>query len=214
MNRVCLITRGNLGKVVKETLVTHGKKNLLAQTWDISENLPPLMENDAVELPVFCDCDLVLSYALHPDINLAVIDLLKSKRSVLLMPYSKAPLPPGYHEINSLLVGVLKPCCVIPPSKNSVIQEFRQEFGAPSFSITVHDDVITQVTVVCHTRCGDADFVAKNLVGVPAEEACQKAGLLSQYYCQSSSGPRGSIHEAGKIHAEAVRKALNIEKRN
>jgi hypothetical protein len=213
MNRVCLVTRGISGSVVKKTLETYGQKNILTQTWDIQEELPPLMETEDIELLDLGNCDLILSYALHPDLNLAIIDLVRKRKSVLLMPYTKAPLPPGYHEIDSLLVGVLKPCCVVPPSQNSVIKEFREEFGAPSFSIEVDHDRITHVTVTCHTRCGAADFVAENLMGIPVTEAYQKAGLLSQYYCQSSAGPLGSIHEAGRIHAEAVRKALRPSKK-
>jgi hypothetical protein len=212
MNRVCLVTRGTLGCVVKKTLETYGQKNILTQTWDIKEELPPFMEKEDIELPDFGTCDLILSYALHPDLNLAIIDLVRPRKSVLLMPYTRAPLPPGYHEIDSLLVGVLKPCCVVPPSQNPVIKEFRDEFGAPSFSIEVDNNIITHVTVTCHTRCGAADFVAENLRGIPVNEAYQKAGLLSQYYCQSSAGPLGSIHEAGRIHAEAVRKALRTAK--
>ncbi|MGC1121487.1 MAG: DUF166 family protein [Candidatus Methanofastidiosia archaeon] len=212
MNRVCLVTRGNLGRVVKKTLETYGQKNILTKTWNMKEELPPIMEKEDIGLPDFHDCDLILSYALHPDINLAIIDLVKSKKNILLMPYTRAPLPPGYHEIDSLLIGVLKPCCAVPPSQNPVIKEFREEFGAPSFSIEVDHNIITRATVACHTRCGAADFVAENLTRIPASEAYQKAGLLSQYYCQSSAGPLGSIHEAGRIHAEAVRKALSIMK--
>jgi hypothetical protein len=213
MNRVCLVTRGIAGSVVKKTLETYGQKNKLIQTWDTQEELPPFMEKEDIELPDFSNCDLILSYALHPDLNLAIIDQVRSRTSVLLMPYTKAPLPPGYHEIDSLLVGVLKPCCVVPPSQNPIVKEFREEFGAPSFSIEVDHNIITHVTVTCHTRCGAADFVAENLRGTPATEAYQKAGLLSQYYCQSSAGPLGSIHEAGRIHAEAVRKALRLQKK-
>lgn len=212
MNRVCLITRGNLGAAVKKTLETYGKENVLTRTWDIKEELPPFMEKDEIELPDFYDCDLILSYALHPDINLAIINQVEPGKMVLLMPYGKAPLPPGYHRFTSLLVGVLKPCCIVPPSENPVITEFREEFGAPSFSVEVENSIITRMTVTCHTRCGGADFVAENLIGTPTTEAYQEAGLLSQYFCQSSAGPLGSIHEAGKIHAEAVRKALSFKK--
>lgn len=208
MNRICLITRGNAGNKIKETIEKFGKKNILCQTWEIEEDLPVILEKEDISLPDFGDCDLVLSYALHPDVNLLVVETLKNSEKVVLMPYENAPLPPGYHVYGNLLVGVLKPCCVVPPVKNRILSVFQEEFGTPSFTIETDGILITNVEVGRHTRCGAADFVAENLVGVPVKEAYQKAGLLAQYHCQSSKGPLGSIHDAGKVHAEAVKKAL------
>jgi hypothetical protein len=212
MNRIFLITRGTSGKKIQETLKRFGKKNILHKTWELEPDLPAVLDEEDVRLPDFSDCNLVLSYALHPDINLFIVDALKSAEALLLMPHTKAPFPPGYHVFGSLLVGVLKPCCVIPPFKNRILTLFCEEFGTPSFSIKTDRKKIVAATVESHTRCGAADFVAENLVGVPVGEAYQKAGLLAQYYCQSSTGPFGSIHDAGKVHAEAVRKALKSNK--
>ena len=210
MNRIFLVTRGHYGKNVQETLQKYGKKNTLSKTWEIKEDLPPILEEEDITLPDFSDCDLILSYALHPDINFFIVEALKESTTekVVLMPHEKAPLPPGYHVYNHVLVGVLNPCCVISPFKNRILSIFREEFGTPFFTIQTDLKTVTNVTVESHTRCGAADFVAENLVGVPVEEAYQKAGLFAQYYCQSSKGPFGSIHDAGKVHAEAVKKAL------
>lgn len=212
MNRIFLITRGPSGKKVQETIEKYGKKNILSQIWEIEEDLPSIIEEDEISLPDFSTCDLVLSYALHPDITLFIIDALRDSVSekVLLLPSTNAPLPPGFHVYGTLLAGVLKPCCVIPPYKNRILSIFREEFGTPSFTIQKDHEVISNVTVETHTRCGAADFVAEALRGTPVDEAYQKAGLLAQYYCQSSSGPSGSIHDAGKVHAEAVKKALKL----
>jgi len=212
MNRIFLITRGPSGKKVQEIIEKYGKKNILSQTWEIEEDLPPIIEKDEISLPDFNTVDLVLSYALHPDITLFIIDALKDSTSekVLLLPSTNAPLPPGFHVYGTLLVGVLKPCCVIPPYKNRILSIFREEFGTPSFTIQKDHEIITNITVENRTRCGAADFVAEALRGTPVDEAYQKAGLLAQYYCQSSSGPSGSIHDAGKVHAEAVKKALKL----
>ncbi|MBU7018831.1 MAG: hypothetical protein HXS44_15080 [Theionarchaea archaeon] len=210
MNRIFLITRGKFGKKIQEVIEKIGKKNILTQVWNIKEDIPVIIERDEISLPDFSDCDLVLSYALHPDINLLIVEALmeKSSEKVLLMPYMKAPLPPGYHVYDTLLVGVLKPCCVVPPFKNKILSLFQEEFGTPSFTIETDGHTITNIIVERHTRCGAADFIAEKLPGTNVNKAYQEAGLLAQYYCQSSTGPSGSIHDAGKIHAEAVKKAL------
>ena len=207
MNRIFLITRGKYGKGVQKTVEKYGKKNILTKTWEVREDLPSIVEKEDITLPDFSECDLILSYALHPDVNLLIIDAEKSAE-LLLMPYQGAPLPPGYHVYDTFLLGVLKPCCVFPPFDNKVLSVFREEFGTPSFTVQTDGKTITAITVNQHTRCGAADFVAENLVGTPVEKAYQKAGLLAQYYCTSSTGPSGSIHDAGKVHAEAVKKAL------
>jgi hypothetical protein len=208
MNRIFLIIREKYGTGIQETIEKYGKKNILSEIWEIDEALPPILDEEDILLPDFSRCDLVLSYALHPDINLAIIETLTQTEKVLLLPYEKAPLPPRYHVYGKFLVGVLKPCCIVPPFDNRIISVFREEFGTPSFTIEPDDTVVMNAEVNCHTRCGAADFVAENLVGVPVSEACQKAGLLAQYFCKSSAGPFGAIHEAGRIHAKAVRKAL------
>lgn len=213
MNRILLITRGKYGRGVQKTIEKYGKKNILTKTWKIREDLPPIIEKEDIALPDFSECDLILSYALHPDVNLFIIEAEKSSEKVLLMPYQSAPLPPGYHVYNAFLVGVLKPCCVIPPFDNKILSVFREEFGTPSFTVQTDGKTITHVVANQHTRCGAADFVAENLGRVPVENAYQKAGLLAQYYCTSSTGPSGSIHDAGKVHAEAVKKALKFKKR-
>ena len=209
MNKIFLITRGKYGKGIQEIIEKYGKKNIVSKTWEIREDLPSIIEKEDITLPDFGGCDLILSYALHPDVNAFIIDAEKSSAKVLLMPYQGAPLPPGYHVYGTFLVGVLKPCCVVPPFDNKILSVFREEFGTPSFAVLTDRNVITTITVNQHTRCGAADFVAKNLVGIPVENAYQKAGLLAQYYCRSSTGPSGSIHDAGKVHAEAVKKALS-----
>jgi hypothetical protein len=212
MNKVFLITRGIYGNGVKAVIKEHGKKNILYETWEVDEDLPPIIDEDDISLPDFTGCDLILSYALHPDINLFIIDALKCSEKVLLMPHGNAPLPPGYHAYGQFLVGVLKPCCVIPPFDNDILSVFREEFGTPSFFIETDGNLITRCEVQVHTRCGAADFIAENIVGVSLEKVYQKAGLYAQYHCQSSLGPLGAIHDAGKIHADAVKKALHRKK--
>jgi hypothetical protein len=210
MNRIFLITRSSKGNKVKETLERFGRKNCLQGVWEIPDNLPSIIDEGDISFPDLSGVDLILSYALHPDVNFFLIEALRSTSTekVILMPYSGAPLPPGYHVYGNVLVGILKPCCVIPPFKNNILSEFIEEFGTPAFLIQTKDDIITEAIVMRHTRCGAADFVAEHLVGAPVGEAYERAGLFAQYYCQSSGGPSSSIHEAGRIHAEGVEKAL------
>ena len=65
-----------------------------------------------------------------------------------------------------------------------VIVEFARHFGQPELHITVDPNTraITEVDVVRDAVCGCARFVAQGLVGVAAEDAEEKAGLLHHHY--------------------------------
>ncbi|MGD2073024.1 MAG: DUF166 family protein, partial [Candidatus Thorarchaeota archaeon] len=86
MNRIFLITRSSGGNKVKEALERFGRKNKLQGIWELPADLPPLMEEEDVSIPDMSDMNVILSYALHPDINFFLIESLKSTEKVILMP--------------------------------------------------------------------------------------------------------------------------------
>ncbi len=73
--------------------------------------------------------------------------------------------------------------------KSEVIAEFAKYFGKPKFRITVNPEtkLIEAVEVVRGAPCGSSHHTAEGLVGVHADEAVPKAGLLCHHYpCQAS----------------------------
>jgi hypothetical protein len=67
---------------------------------------------------------------------------------------------------------------------DALIGEFAHYFGRPMFQIQVDEEkgVIRQAKVLRDSLCGCARHVAENLVGVPVQEAEQKAGILHHHY--------------------------------
>jgi hypothetical protein len=72
-----------------------------------------------------------------------------------------------------------------------LISEFAHYFGQPSLKLTVDPDsrIITSAEVKRDAVCGCARFAADGLVGISADEAEEKAGLLHHHYpCLASMG--------------------------
>ncbi|MEE8391035.1 MAG: DUF166 family protein, partial [Anaerolineae bacterium] len=64
------------------------------------------------------------------------------------------------------------------------IAKFARHFGQPGFHITVDPEtrVITKIEVTRDAVCGCATHVARGLVGVSANDAEHKSGLLHHHY--------------------------------
>jgi thymidylate synthase len=72
-----------------------------------------------------------------------------------------------------------------------LISEFARYFGQPDVELTLDPEtrVITSATVRRDAVCGCIRFVAQGLVGLSADEAEEKAGMLHHHYpCLASMG--------------------------
>jgi hypothetical protein len=93
-----------------------------------------------------------------------------------------------------------------------LIAEFARHFGRPELQITVdsHTRTITAVDVARDAVCGCARFVAQGLVGISADEAEEKAGLLHHHYpCLAGMGKDPDfddtlMHVSGNILKDGV----------
>ena len=67
---------------------------------------------------------------------------------------------------------------------NSLIKEFASHFGQPELTLQIDPDtlLITKAEVLRDAVCGCARFVAEGLIGLSANEAEEKAGLLHHHY--------------------------------
>lgn len=75
------------------------------------------------------------------------------------------------------------------PYRSDLIAEFARRFGKPKFRINVNPDTkrIESVEVLRGAPCGSSHHVAQGLIGLHADEAVPKAGLIAHHYpCQAS----------------------------
>lgn len=180
---------------------------------EVEKELPMLIENprEFLNLPTDFKPDLVVSYLLHPDLNLELIRQA-SERGVRIVVISGGAKSGSYKQLKEEgeKVGVKvfweEICCTTPKLEDS---DFFKLFGSPEFEIEVENGVIKEVKVKRSSFCGSTYYVAEKIKGLRIEEAPAKAGYYTQIFpCIASRGLRGGIHKAANAHKKAVEKAI------
>lgn len=88
-------------------------------------------------------------------------------------------------------------------------------FGAPEFEVAAKDGVVSRVRVVRGAPCGATWEAARKMVGLPVDEAVVRMGLEAQFFCTADPAGwdpiwgKSPVHFAGRIHSEALRRAIS-----
>jgi hypothetical protein len=167
--------------------------------------LPPTIDDPTEFLPSSlprADLVLCLTHQQSAVQLLPEIASMTGAEGVIVAVDDHAALPPGLlNQVNAWLneIGVTavfpKPLCSLTRKTFNVghkistyfdgpIAEFVHYFGRPMFRIKVdtNKNVVSEIKVLRDSLCGCARYVAENLVGMPIEEAEQKAGILHHHY--------------------------------
>jgi hypothetical protein len=167
--------------------------------------LPPIIDYPEEFLPESMrPADLILSFGEHPGVAELIPEIARmTGAKAVLAPVDREEwLPRGLAQqlrrwLSDMGVDCVtpKPLCSLTEGhynvrhhrvvyENPLIAEIAKHFGQPVVNITVDPDsrTITQVTVQRDAFCGAARYVAQRLVGVSADDAEEKAGLLHHHY--------------------------------
>ena len=212
--KIGILLRGKYGRRAMEMIA----KRFSVISYELPANLPPVIDEPEEIVEAIPDevlsADILLSYALHPDINLEIIRLAAEKggRLVILPGGSKSGSrvqikeAAERHGIRVLWEDI---CCATPYIEDEDIREFIEAYGMPEFEVEIENGVIRDVRVTRGAICGSSFFVAEKLRGVSVEEAPSKAGYFTQIYpCYASRGLDGKIHRAANVHKRAIEKAI------
>lgn len=159
----------------------------------LDEDLPPIVEKCDLPESLF-ECDVVLSYAFHPDVNLEIAE--RAKGLVIIVGRDR------YLRRKGVIVEDV--CCATLRK-----HPFFERFGIPEFEVEIEDGRLKNVKVLRSAPCGATFFVAERLKGVEVNRAPILAGYYAQIYpCLSTRGRGGGIHKAGKVHELAIMRAI------
>ncbi|MET1123910.1 MAG: DUF166 family protein [Archaeoglobaceae archaeon] len=181
---------------------------------EIPAELPELIEEpeELVKLPEGVEADIVISFAAHPDVNLAVLREA-ARRGVKLVVFSGGSAAGSYAQLKKegerLGVKVIweEICCATPAVEG--FEEFFSKFGSPEVEVELEGDKIKDVRVLRSAFCGATYFVAEKLRGARIDEAGRLAGFYTQIYpCMASRGIEGGIHKAARAHKSALERAI------
>jgi hypothetical protein len=211
--RILAIISGEYGQRHVDNIRAHGPTDWVIEVWRAPSVLPPVIDYPEGYLPdELPPADLILSFGEHPGVAELLPDIaqMTGAQAVVAAVDSEVWLPRGLaRQLRGWLrdVGVAcvtpKPLCSLTDTHYSIgrrqrieyndprIAEFSHYFGQPDLHITVDplSRRITSAEVVRDSVCGCARHVAQGLVGVSADDAEEKAGLLHHHYpCLAAMG--------------------------
>lgn len=226
--KVGIIKRGKYGLRLIDTLKTHSMFEV--SSIELQENLPSLIDypEDYIgneNLGFFKESDLIISFALHIDLDLYIAELCAKNNTELLIPGEEA----GRYSERSAIVTQLKKTgvifafprimCMLGKKSSPALGKYTELFGMPIFKCKIENGRIVSCEAVKSAPCGASYFVAENILGCSVEDAPQQAALLAQYYpCRA---PRGynyvadeveGIHLAAEVHKKAMEDAIKDER--
>jgi hypothetical protein len=211
--RMLAIISGEYGARHVANILQHGPAQWQVEVWKAPQVFPLVIDYPEDYLPERLPAsDLILSFAEHKGVAelLPEVAQMTGAKAVLAPIDSEAWLPRGlarqlrgWLEKMDVECATPKPLCSLTEYDYGVtrrqrllyssplISEFARHFGQPDLEITVDPEtrLITSAEVRRDAVCGCARYVAQGLVGLPADEAEEKAGLLHHHYpCLASMG--------------------------
>ena len=241
--RILAIISGEYGARHVANILAHGPQHWQITTWQAPVILPPVIDYPEDYLPSSLPAsDLILSFAEHRGVAELLPDIvqLSGAQAVIAAIDNEAWLPRGLARqlrgwLERLGVGCAtpKPLCSLTEKDFGVtrrqridydhplIREFALYFGQPEFEIEVDPEtrLINAARVRRDVVCGCARFVAEGLIGVSADDAEEKAGLLHHHFpCLASMGKDIDfgdtlMHVSGNVMKDQVAEQVRPYKR-
>lgn len=202
--KILVLEQNQKGQSKIRGIYAYGKNRFSVRVVSLDMPLPDIIEDAGPYLPDTGDPDIVLDYLSHPDLSHDLADLCTGKGIPVVASGKKMNKP-----------GVFTPpaCCGLP--KHDALGEYGEMFGAPVFKVDIRSNGrVHFIDVIRGAPCGASWKAAQDVTGLPAEEALQKIGLFTQYYCTADPSGwdpihgKSPVHFAGDVHHAAFRRAM------
>lgn len=241
--RILAIISGEYGQRHVDNVRRHGPAEWTIEVWQAPKTFPLVIDYPEDYVPgTLPPADLILSFAEHKGVAelLPEIAQMTGARAVIAAIDSEAWLPRGlarqlrgWLEKMDVAVATPKPLCSLTethfgstrrlqiPYDDPTIAEFARYFGKPELRLTVDPDTrcITAAEVDRDAVCGCARYAAEGLIGISADEAEEKAGLLHHHFpCLASMGIDSDfgdtlMHISGNVLRDNVAEQVKPYKR-
>jgi len=163
--------------------------------------------------------DIILSYILHPDLSIELVDALHHKVEWIIVGAWRGD---GFKNQLESYGNVTCPenMCDLTENGNPIFDEFVSKFGRPVVKINCQGDKVVDVDVIRCSPCGSTQFVADEMVGESTATLPIKAGLRIQHYpCRAPKMRLFADDEckkemAANFHKKAFEDALNKDKKD
>jgi hypothetical protein len=211
--KIIIVSDGPYGERAYETI----KKDFDTEFFIMEP--PAGMFLDEVEIPSdqfkhMQKADILISYILHPDLTLEVVEKLHDQVEWIIVGAWRGE---GFKNQLTRFGNVTCPenMCDLTENGNPFFDEFVAKYGRPVVKINCQKDRVVDIEVERCSPCGSTDFVARELVGENVDNLPIKAGLKIQHYpCRASKMRIFSDDEckkelAANFHKKAFEDALD-----
>jgi thymidylate synthase len=203
--RILVATQGPYGERIARNLSENAPPDWTVEELKLPRALPALIEEPDDFLPEpLPQADLLIAAGESPGAAQLIRDIVERTgiRAVVAPIDNSAWLPQGLaNQLKRELAqeGVAsvfpKPFCSLTensygyrgaaqPYEDETISAFAQHFGRPKLRITVNPEtrLIEHVEVERDSACGSVAHTARKMIGLSADEADTKAGLILHHY--------------------------------
>ncbi len=190
--------------------------------------LPPMLDDPAEFLPPGAgQAEVIIAVNLHPELLVEVAAQAAGHARALIAPIEdQSWVRPGLQRQvtqvcsrSGMETAFPKPFCALVPN-TPAIAEFCAQFraGRTEIALTTSDGRVAAVEVLRGAPCGLTTFLARKLIGLPADETLpERAGQLHHTYpCLATMNldpatgdtiMHASLHLVRQCVAEAVERA-------
>ncbi len=175
--------------------------------WILVPDIPPTnMLDDDIELDI-PECDLYLSYVLHPDI---ILELAELQKPLILGVLPGLGLYKQAKEVNPNVVHVKTMCSLLPNTGIPEVDEFATYFGNPIFEINLTEkNIISDISIKRVSPCGSTsagpDFMKGKQINT---DNMQQFALAICHHCRAPRfGHTCDKETSGCIHMICLVKA-------
>ncbi|MBI5679333.1 MAG: DUF166 domain-containing protein [Methanobacterium sp.] len=218
MLKIVIVTDGPYG----ERAYDHISKEFDTEFIELEQ--PTSMFADDIEIPEDAlkeirGADILITYTLHPDLTLDLVELLHDKVKWIIVAAWRGD---GFKNQVERFGNVTCPenMCDLQENGNPVFDEFVSKFGRPIVKVNCQGDKIVDIEVLRSSPCGSTFFVAEEMIGQDLEDLPIKAGLKLQHYpCRAPKMRLFADDEckkemAANFHKEAFENAIKKKKEN
>jgi hypothetical protein len=215
--KIAIVTDGPYGDRTYDTIC----KDFDCEFVELEKSDSIFMEE--VEIPIedikrLESADVIISYILHPDILLKIVELLHEKVEWIIVGAWKGE---GFRSQLEQYENVICPenMCDLEENGDPVYDEFVSKFGKPIIEIEFEGNKVSEIRVLRSSPCGSTFFVADEMVGEDINNLPLKAGLKIQHYPCRAPKLRLFVDEckkeiASNFHKEAFELAIEKNREN
>ena len=216
-------------KMLKIVIVTDGPYGdrtyeIICEVFDcdfIELEQPDSIFMDDVEIPLedqekLQNADLIISYILHPDLVLELVEQLHDKVGwIIVAAWRGEGLKNQIEQYEN--VNCPENMCDLEENGDPIFDEFVSKFGKPFVEIEFEGNIVKDVRVIRSSPCGSTFFVSDEMIGEDINNLPIKAGLKLQHYPCRAPKLRLFVDEckkeiAANFHRDAFEEAIEKNK--